>query len=52
MGTELINEFKKYCIEKGITTFKVNASAPNFKAIEFYKKNGFTEHDITFWCKI
>lgn len=38
VGTMLIDSFKKYCIEKGISTFKVNASAPNTKAIEFYKK--------------
>lgn len=52
VGTMLIDKFKEYCVEKDITTFKVNASAPNIKAIEFYKKNGFTEHDITLWCKI
>lgn len=52
IGTILIDKFKEYCKEKGIHTFKVNASAPNIKAIEFYKRNGFTEHDITLWCKI
>lgn len=52
IGTMLINKFKDYCVENGITTFKVNASAPNSKAIEFYKKNGFKEHDINLWCKI
>lgn len=52
IGTMLIDSFKAYCIEKGITTFKVNASAPNTKAIDFYKKNGFVEHDITLWCKL
>lgn len=51
IGSMLIDKFKEYCIDKGITTFKVNASAPNTKAIEFYKKNGFKEHDITLWCK-
>ncbi len=52
VGSMLINTFKKYCIERGIKTFKVNASAPNTKALAFYKKNGFSEHDITLWCKI
>ena len=52
VGTMLINKFKEYCVDKGIKTFKVNASAPNTKAIEFYKKNGFKEHDINLWCKI
>lgn len=52
IGTILIDCFKKYCIQNGIKTFKVNASARNIKALEFYKKNGFTEHDITLWCKL
>lgn len=51
IGTMLIDKFKEYCMEKGIKTFKVNTSASNIKAIEFYKKNGFSEYDITFWCK-
>lgn len=52
IGSMLIDTFKNYCMEEGITTFKVNASAPNAKAINFYKKNGFIEHDITLWCKV
>lgn len=52
IGSMLIDTFKEYCIKKGIETFKVNASAPNIKAINFYKKNGFMEHDITLWCKV
>lgn len=52
IGTMLIDEFKKYCKEKNIENIKVTASAKNSKAIEFYKKNGFEDYNITFKYKI
>ena len=47
IGTKLVDEFKKYCSSKGIEEMKVTASALNVNAIEFYRKNGFTEFEIT-----
>lgn len=47
LGTMLINEFKKYCSDKGIQEIKVTASAKNSNAISFYKKNGFEDFETT-----
>lgn len=38
IGTKLVNEFKKYCLDKGIEEMRVTASSLNVNAIEFYKK--------------
>ena len=38
---------KRYCKSNGIDEMKVTASASNFYAIEFYKKNGFNDFEIT-----
>lgn len=47
IGSKLMNEFKKYCIQNNIEELKVTASAKNSNAINFYKKNGFEEFEIT-----
>lgn len=47
IGSKLMNEFKKYCIQNSIEELKVTASAKNSNAIKFYKKNGFNEFEIT-----
>lgn len=47
IGTKLVKEFKNYCFDKGIEEMKVTASALNINAIEFYKKIGFKEFEIT-----
>ena len=47
IGSKLMNEFKKYCIQNNIEELKVTASAKNSNAINFYKKNGFNEFEIT-----
>jgi len=52
IGSMLINEFKKYCVENSIDEIKVTASAKNKNAISFYIKNGFVEWDITLRCKL
>ncbi len=52
IGTKLIDEFKKYCLDKGLDSIKVTASSKNKNAIAFYIKNGFEEWDITLRCKI
>ena len=47
IGKTLVDNFKQYCAEKNIQNLKVVASAKNKKAQEFYKKQGFSEFDIT-----
>lgn len=48
IGTKLVNEFKNYCLENGMNEIKVTASAKNSNAINFYKKNGFDDFEVTF----
>ena len=52
IGKSLINNFKEYCKTKDISNIKVVASYKNKNAIEFYRKNGFEEFDITLTTKI
>lgn len=47
LRTMLINEFKKYCTDKGIQEIKVTASAKNSNAISFHNKNGFEDFETT-----
>ena len=47
IGKQLINRFKEYCKTKNITNLKVVASDKNLNAIEFYKKQGFKNFDVT-----
>ena len=51
-GKLLINDFKNYCISNGIKNLIVTASAKNISAIEFYRKNGFKEFNITLTTEI
>ena len=48
IGTKLVNQFKAYCLQNGVEELKVTASFKNISAIDFYKKNGFQEFEITF----
>ena len=52
IGKKLINNFKDYCMENNIYNVKVEASAKNKNAINFYKKNGFEEFNITLTMSI
>ena len=52
IGKKLINNFKDYCRENNIYNVKVEASAKNENAINFYKKNGFEEFNITLTMSI
>lgn len=52
IGTKLINKFKEYCMQNEIEEIKVTASYKNQNAIEFYKKNGFNEFEITLKQKL
>lgn len=46
IGTELYNEFAKWCKKKKFKVIKVQTSAPNKKAIKFYHKNGFKDYTL------
>lgn len=47
IGSRLFEEFKAICKENDIKELKVVASYKNTNAINFYKKNGFEEAEIT-----
>lgn len=47
IGTILMNEFSTWSKAQGFTKVRVNAYSANTGALEFYKKNGFDEMDIT-----
>lgn len=47
IGSKLINKFKEECLQNRIEEVKVTAFAKNKNAINFYKKNGFNEFEIT-----
>ena len=51
IGKKLIDSFKSYCKDNNILHLKVTASFKNTNAIEFYKKNGFEEFDLTLIMK-
>lgn len=43
IGTKLINEAKKWCINKGVTYLKLNVLEGNIAALNLYKKLGFND---------
>lgn len=47
IGSKLINAFKQYCLQHDIEELKVTASSKNVDAIDFYRKNGFEDFEIT-----
>lgn len=47
VGQLLISHFKQYCISNGINNLTVTASVKNTNAIEFYRKNGFEDFNLT-----
>ena len=47
IGSKLFNKFKEICIENDIKELKVVASYKNLNAINFYRKNGFEEAEVT-----
>ena len=52
IGKSLINNFKDYCNNNNIENLKVTASFKNKNAIDFYRRNGFEEFDLTLTTKI
>lgn len=47
IGKKLFNEFIKWCKSKGAKRIRAVASVQNTKAIEFYKREGFKEYNLT-----
>ena len=47
LNSKLFAEFKNICKENNINEIVVTVSYKNKKGIDFYKKNGFSEKDIT-----
>ena len=43
IATKLINEAKKWCINKGVTYLKLNVLECNIAALNLYKKLGFND---------
>lgn len=52
IGKKLINTFKDYCRNNNISNLKVVASSKNKNAIEFYRKNGFDDFNLTLTMNI
>ena len=52
IGSKLVNELKFYCRSLGIQELKVTASYKNVNAINFYRKNGFEDFDLTLKMKL
>lgn len=52
IGKRLVEEFKNYCVDKGIEEMKVTASAKNMNAREFYQKSGFEDFEVTYKIKL
>lgn len=52
VGKKLIDNFKEYCKSQNIDNIKVVASFKNKNAINFYRKNGFEDFDLTLTMKI
>ncbi len=52
VGKALVNEFKLHCKNNGINDLIVTASAKNKNAINFYKKNGFEDFNLTLTMNI
>ena len=52
VGRKLVNEFKAYCKDNNINDLIVTASAKNLNAINFYKKNGFEDFNLTLTMNI
>lgn len=52
VGKKLVKEFKLYCRNNGLNDLIVTASTKNINAINFYKKNGFEDFNLTLTMNI
>lgn len=46
IGRGLVNNFFDWCKSKGADRIIVRASAYNYSGIDFYRQNGFQDHDV------
>lgn len=46
IGSRLVAEFLVWCAEQQIDDIKVEASAQNIRAIEFYRRMGFADYNL------
>lgn len=46
IGSQFVEEFIKWCQEKGVQRIKIEASFGNTPGINFYKKHGFHEQEV------
>ncbi len=47
IGTQLTNDFINWCKKNKVSHIAVTASAQNKQAIDFYRKLGFRDYDLT-----
>lgn len=47
IGTKLVERFKEWCKSRGIARMKVSTSSKNKNGIDFYRKNGFFDYELT-----
>lgn len=52
IGSKLIIQFKEFCLQNKVEEIKVTTYAQNQIAIQFYRKNGFQESEITLKQKV
>lgn len=52
LGTRLVQDFIDWCRRKKVDYLSVTASAGNRPAVNFYKKRGFKEYDLTLRLKL
>lgn len=52
VGSKLVETFKQACRQHNIKELKVTASAKNNNALNFYRKNGFNDFEITLKQKL
>ena len=52
IGTKLIKEFKKWAKQKGAKRIRVQSFAKNEKALRFYRRHGFDDHELILEGKI
>ncbi len=52
IGTRLYEEFNKWCKKKKVGIIRVQATAKNQKAVDFYRKNNFKGYTLILESKI
>lgn len=47
IGSKLVKSFLKWAKKKGVENVRVGALAQNSKALQFYRKLGFKDYEVT-----